>query len=300
MAEVNTEVRRIVHVTDLVQADVTGLETADFSFTLQVENGDALDAAPESVTVVEIGNGLYWLEFTPLTAGRVYRLSVAPVDGNNTADPDEFQIQVSGYAASTGPYLTTREAVRRALDLKDSDGDYTGTHDADTIIDDLLASVTAWAEDYTGREFSSETLTMLTEALGNQSCALLLERFPLTSITSVHVNTDLPRVFDADALLTDGTDFIVDLERGIVHRVDGSYWPRSPQSVKVIYTAGYGAIPAHVERAAIEIIATKYSKGKGQLYHVTGESRGDGSVTGIRFDDIPMHAREVFNMIKAK
>lgn len=69
---------------------------------------------------------------------------------------------------------------------------------------------------------------------------LLLYRFPVESITSVHVSED--QEWDADSLL-ETTDYRLNKDRGrLVLGTDGSTrWPAGVQNVRVVYIGGYVA-----------------------------------------------------------
>lgn len=185
--------------------------------------------------------------------------------------------------------ITTQAKVKAAFNIS--------VADKDALITELIAQVGAWVASYTGRNFDGENVTELTQSPGHGATELVLNKFPTSSVTSVHVSCDVPRVYDATTLLTAGEDYLVDSDAGILHRVDGSAWPTPPQSVRVIYVVAFagGAVPGDVERAAIEVIGVKLEKGWSNAYHITSKDLGDGGLMGIRFDDIPPSAREVFD-----
>ena len=292
MAQLNQEVRRIITVTDYAGAGVTGLVAGNFTFALKRHDpsDDTYDVSAETVSITEIGSGQYWVHFTPTAAAVLYVLAITPPT-DNIVGPGELQIDVgSGFAASGGPYLTTRANVQTAHDQ--------GATWKSAQIDQLLASVTDFAQSYCNRQFFSATYTEYPRVRGALAETLNLDVYPVTSITSIHVSTALPRVYATDELLVDGTDYIVEEGNGILHRVGGACWPMAVKAIKAVYVAGYATIPADLERAAIETISAKLFKGIGGLYHLTGESRGEGVLTGIRFDDVPVNTRVVYDMYR--
>ncbi|MDX1388946.1 MAG: hypothetical protein R3344_07130 [Acidobacteriota bacterium] len=295
MPQLNQVVRRLVNVVDLANAPVTGLTAGSFTFTLQYHDtsDDTLDTASETVSVTEIGSGAYWITFTPTASASLYRLKIDPVSALHIVNPGEFQIRIdTGMAAAGGPYLTTRANVKTAFDI--------GGTDDDDRIDLLLGAVTDWAKEFCRREFFNATYTEYKHAKGAYATGLLLDEFPVSSVTTVHVSTDLPRVYDSTTLLTADEDYLVDEAAGILYRVDGSTFPQDIRSVKVVYVAGYSTVPGDLERAAIELIGVKLFKGKGKMYHLTTEQRvGEGMVQGIRFDDAPDDCLRVFERYRA-
>ncbi len=294
--QLNQQVRHVFKVVDIVGAVVTGLVTGNFTLTLQRESSGSLVSASETVSVTEIGSGLYWVDYTPTADVGVYYLTIA--HATHIVDPASFQDDVeSGFAASSGPYLTTRENVRKATNKKAADDTYTTAHDDDGRIDMLLAAVTDFAQTYCARDFFSATVTEYPLVAGARCDVLNLGVYPVTSVTTVHVSTDLPRSYGADELLTADEDYILLESSGALHRVDGGTWPTGPKTVKVVYVSGYATIPADLEWAAIETIAFSLEKAKAKQYHLTSDSMGEGSTSGYRFD-IPDTARRVFDLYR--
>ena len=296
-AQLNQEIR---HVFEVVNPDtgatVTGLVTEDFTLTLKRESSGSLASATETVAVTEISDGLYWVTYTPTADLGVYYLTVD--HASYICTPAQFQDDVeSGFAASGGPYLTTRTNVKTALGI-------TGTK-FDSAIDALLAQVTDLVQTYCRRTFAQATYTEYYKAFGEGSTVLVLRQYPVDSVTSVHVSTELPRSYGSDELLTADEDyFLEDADAGLLERVDGGVWPAKAKATKVVYVAGYSTIPGDLERAAIEIICMKmYKAGAGGgnlLYPFQGISQGEGAVTGVRLNDIPPQTREVLDAYRDK
>lgn len=193
------------------------------------------------------------------------------------------------------PDFTTLAATKTALGLGSATGD-------ESNINALIPQVTALAlgPDLMDRPGFFQNGSDVTEypSVVSAGTRLFLDRYPNAVVTSIHVSTDAPRVYDATTILTADQDYIVNPETGVVHRI-ASTWPTDVRAVQVIYDGGYtvgGAapFPAELERAAQMIIAAMLQKGKDRIYHLTGTNLGDGQVTGIRFDDIPDTARAIF------
>jgi len=186
--------------------------------------------------------------------------------------------------------LTTTAAVKTAFNI-------TGTG-FDGIIGALTTPVTKYIESYCGRVFDSATYTEFYEAAGACNKDLLLRVLPVTSVTSVHVSTDLPRVYGATELLVAGEDYIIQLAPGILVRTGGSFWTISVESIKVIYVAGFATLPEDIVQAAIEIIGTKAMKSHGKLYHISKHDHGDQLIDGIRASDIPATAKATLDLYR--
>lgn len=162
--------------------------------------------------------------------------------------------------------LTTRSQLVTHLGLSST----AATREAD-FLDQLLQAVEAAFKKLTDRDIESTTYTSY--LCGNDSKILLLPEYPVTSITSVHLDSDGYWGTGADAFasstaLTSGTHFALvkdgrnnSAEVGRLYRIDG-VWParwvgkqgllaaaRHPGAgnIKVVYTAGYVNIPDDIQ-----------------------------------------------------
>jgi len=294
MAQLNQEVRHSFDVKTTAGAPVTGLIQANFALVLRRQSGNTLVAASEVLTASEISAatlpGKYWIYYTPTADVTLYILEIS--HATHVVAPDEFQDQVeSGYASGSGPYLTTRANVLAAFPQL-------GTKDH-PLIDALLPAVTEYVHSFCGKKYTQEVLEEFHSARGWNAQTINLDRYPIAAIAAVHVSPFLPRVWDATTVLDATEDYTFNAKAGILRRIGGA-WPfvgyYGDGSVRVQYTAGFSVIPAHVERAAIEIVAVKTFKSQKGLYHVTDEQLGEGQVRGLKWDDVPPHAREVLEM----
>jgi len=265
---------------------VTGLTGANFTITLRRWSGTALVTASETVSLAELSSGDYQVTYTP-TVAALYVLGVVPTNALNLPNPDDtIQDDVQAGTSSTGPYLTTRAAVKTAFGIA---GD-----DLDAAIDALLPQVTDQFQGECGRVFAQATITEYPEPLSSVVSRLFVARPPIVSITSLHFSTALPRAYDATTLLVEGTDFIVcDGDQSIELAVPLFVSRPIAKSARLIYSGGYAPIPADIERAVQEILAVKLYKATGKLYHFANMTAADGSLQGARFDDMTPNALAV-------
>lgn len=187
--------------------------------------------------------------------------------------------------------LVSAATIKTALDKTGSG--------QDSAINLLPAVVTHFAETFCGRPLlGKNSKTEYFDGRGHSE--LLLPRYPVTSVSSIRQSTDVPRVYDATTLI-DSDNYVLDADTGIVSRIDGGTFYAGAQAVQVLYSAGYFAdgtytIPKDLERACIMLASVLLEKGVAALYHVTGERIEEGgAVTGVRFEDLPPTAREIFN-----
>jgi hypothetical protein len=121
---------------------------------------------------------------------------------------------------------------------------------------------------------------------------LVVEPYPVTSITSIH---DDPDEEYTAAELVDSGDYVQRGRHGERIRlafdsIQGA-WSKSPRAIKVVMTAGWASVPADLEAAAIEMCAHLL-----RLRHARGEqsvSTGEGTSVTFRDETIPAHVAEL-------
>ena len=91
---------------------------------------------------------------------------------------------------------------------------------------------------------------------------LVLGRYPVVSITSLHV--DLDRDFGDDTEWTEGTDFVVYKDTGILSALSSEeaygIWPTGIQNVKIVYGYGHATVPGDVKHAVLIIVQDMYPR----------------------------------------
>ena len=145
--------------------------------------------------------------------------------------------------------LITKEAVKKYLQYTDDENDGL----IDTIIGMIEADVKAQMG---GVVFdASSTYQSYTEYYdGDNTNELILSKYPVRAVTSIHINTETPRVYGS-ADLVDANNYVTDLDLGIV-RLDSTIYPKGAQTVKVIYTAGWKTTdaPADLKMAILNYV----------------------------------------------
>jgi hypothetical protein len=112
------------------------------------------------------------------------------------------------------------------------------TDDADdAALTRLIETLQGRFEDYCHRGFlRTEDVT---ETFDGGVRSLLLYRYPVESVASVHYSTEAE--WDADTLLREREDYYVNLPRGRVTYYGDAIWPKYPGAIRVVYTGGYVA-----------------------------------------------------------
>lgn len=123
------------------------------------------------------------------------------------------------------PYIHTLAEVKAQLGLTDATDD---------------AALTVWLNGLEGRFDVHCRRRFLvgseTEYFDGDHWQLPLHRFPVASITSVHVDDE--RVYGADTLLGSG-EYVLNARQGLLSYGSGTTrWPAGLQAIKVVYTGG--------------------------------------------------------------
>lgn len=174
-----------------------------------------------------------------------------------------------------------------------------GTTD-DTLLTNLLSAADAFVAQHTGRDFAGGTYT---EAHAAGTSVLFLANYPVTSVTSVKV--DSSRAFGSDTL-RDADTYVLHADRGVIESLTGPFLaPRGgvrddwPGAVQVVYATATGAVPAPVQEAFYQLIGHWYRQAKtfaDQEYQMLLSRTSDGKTwswsltSGLK---IPSSVREL-------
>ncbi len=178
--------------------------------------------------------------------------------------------------------LTSRDNVKLLLSIATADTS------KDALLDLLIAEADVIIENYLDRRIEQATYTEFYGGSGDER--LFLKNYPVTSITSIHLDNggyfgDGPDSFAADTLLTEGSDYVLNKDdasatavsrSGEVFRING-IWDRqrtrkrgqlcsAPSSgmgnIKVVYVGGYLVVPKDLEHCANRVVVSIYNSRK--------------------------------------
>lgn len=133
--------------------------------------------------------------------------------------------------------LVTLEEVKAELQI-------TGT-ETDDYLALLITRMSTIIESFCRRIFAVEGLEETFRLRGQASESLVLDRDPVTAVTSVA----------ADGIALDGDEYEYDAEAGLLYRLVGDdqvLWTGS--SIVVAYSAGYAITPGPVQKAMFDMI----------------------------------------------
>lgn len=175
----------------------------------------------------------------------------------------------------------------------------------DTQIEGLVGYVGAWADNYCGRTFISQSaVTEYFDVKYDDIRDIYIRNPPLISTGSV--KEDSTGVFTSTATtLTANTDYFAydDLKNMGKFRRLGGGWLSGDRSVQIVYTGGYAnqaAVPADLAEAAAHAVVFIWQMNfpdASQRLGLTAHSL-DGQSVGGYLQDLPPYIREVFDMYR--
>ena len=126
----------------------------------------------------------------------------------------------------------------------------------DEYIGDLNGQASEIVDDYCGRDFGlhgTEDAPIVAKLNGNGRRAIRLPGFPVVSVVSVSVD---------GTILTEGKEYDVILESGILERIDRGIWMPGRRNIVVKYVYGYESPPKSIARivegmVVAALVATK-------------------------------------------
>ena len=178
-------------------------------------------------------------------------------------------------------------------DLKEiSKGSF--SEDFDPLLDDILIPAVgeSFAHYCNRPDFDKKARTEFFSPGENRRCLFLFSP-PIDPGIQVWESSAIPR--DYTTLLTEGSDYFLDPEAGIIERGAGgcyacSYWRRGSRTVKATYTGGYltgdcEGVPPSLRLAAITQCKIYFDQR--DAYGITGKSLEGGSITLLSILTLP-------------
>lgn len=166
----------------------------------------------------------------------------------------------------------------------------------DSILERFINGASERCERYCNRRFTSQQYTEIRD--GGRINEILLFQWPVTGITSLHVDSD--RDFDADALIDPSNYSIISDQNaeGIGLRRYDAFFPKGAGTIQIVYTAGYTAFaaPSDLQEACLLISAYWYKLQQQEEHNVASKSKGDEDVTLIQ--GIPVNASQILDDYK--
>lgn len=184
--------------------------------------------------------------------------------------------------------LTTVSRAKDFMDLSDL------SSTEETVLENIVNSVTEYIENHCGRRFKQTTYTQ-EEYSGANSEYLVLDQYPIDSTATFTLEYRSSARNEDDWDTIDSEDYFVHWDEGIVELPEGGkFQDYAPLNYRVTYTAGYDfdnsssylsdTEAGDIEYVAWKLVASAWNKRRGGE-DIEKESIGDYSVT---------YAKEVF------
>ena len=176
--------------------------------------------------------------------------------------------------------LTTWTKVKAALDLEDAQ---------QTEAERFIAVASDRAEHYTSRVLAASDLTMQYD--GNGKKLLMLNSWPVNSVTSVHVDQELE--FGDE---TEVEDYKVREDIGAIYRRAG--WPAGESNIQVVANVGYSDIPEDLEESIIQLVGYWIESPQVGWISNGNAENGNYQTRYIGAGDLPFQVRQVWDLYR--
>lgn len=166
----------------------------------------------------------------------------------------------------------------------------------DSLVEDFINEASQMIETYCNRFLIQRTVIEYKN--GNGRKQLILNQYPISSITSLH--DDLNHSYGAETLI-DASNYGIYGDQlndnFYIERFDSAFC-RGQKNIKIVYVAGYllADIPADLKLACKIIIAFYYNKQQSKDWTTSTKSKGDENITVIQ--GIPQSAIEILDKYK--
>ena len=159
----------------------------------------------------------------------------------------------------------------------------------DAITQELITKASVFANNYTGRILAQQTFTETYD--GDGSDILFLNNYPITSVTTVHQDSD--RAFGVDTLV-DSDDYLTYADNRKLVGI-GTRWFKDIQTIKVVYVAGFviGSIPDDLVNAVTMLVDFWGKEYDAHRFGVTSTGTDTNRITYEK--NIPVEIKEMLN-----
>ena len=251
----------------------------DATFYVEVYDGDdalqdtfTLTSSPVAIESIETGR--FKVEDFGLTGfaeGTAYYRWYAKVSGVAIPRYPVAENCFSIISGTSGYNLCTRDDLKTYLKILSSS--------EDAFLDQLILRATAFIENWCRRNFASREHTDY--YTGDNTNTLLLDHRPVTAITTIQDVHGEAYSYGA----SDEHDYWeVYEDSGLLVLLQDTFPKWQPRTVKIVYTAGFSAIPEDVRQVCIEIAAAKFYLKERQKGGIASTTFGGETVRYTRDD----------------
>jgi hypothetical protein len=171
----------------------------------------------------------------------------------------------------------------------------------DTKLEEIIDSVSQLVKTYCGVSFLDYYSTPKTEFITRNFNTHIVEltESPVVSITSISERLSPTQDY---VLLTVNQDWVLDSTTDSVFRVSGATyksWATGPNAIKIVYTAGYSALPQDLRLAVVDLITYYHKNEQKQRQTIAGATLQNQSSTSQRGNvGFPDHIKRILDLYK--
>ena len=165
-------------------------------------------------------------------------------------------------------------------------------NDEDAILESLINNMSGVIKQYCGRKFILEIFTEYYDGSGTNF--LVLSNYPIISLDNLYMDTQ--RLWGTDSVINIADDVQVEKASGIIRLWNNqSVFLCGKANVKVVYHAGYDAVPYDIQHACTLMVQHSYRRQYlDQRTGLVSETIGDRNVTYAN-EDIPKPAKTILD-----
>jgi len=173
----------------------------------------------------------------------------------------------------------------------------------DARLNVLIPSVSQLVKTYCGNSFLDHYSSAKTEEFNITwaTYSVQLSESPVNAITSVQERTAYSEAYST--LTTGAEEYYLDTTTDSILRTNSSglfrNWPKGVGAVKVVYTAGYSAVPSDLKLAVLDLITYYLKDEHKQRQSIAGASlQNQGSTSQSNNVGFPDHIKRVLDLYK--
>jgi len=153
----------------------------------------------------------------------------------------------------------------------------------DDLVEDIINHCSTLIESYCNRKFIQQTFTERHN--GSGTTELLVNQWPINSITSLHV--DAGREFTSETLIDPSNYeyFSNEQDEGYVIERFSETFPRGRKNIQIVYAAGYPTfadVPSDLQMGCKIAVAFYYQHQQQQDWTMSTKSKGEENIVLIQ------------------
>lgn len=218
--------------------------------TVTYEIIDASGSVLASGNMSFVRDELWKVNYTPTATGTI----VLKVNDTTISSKRENFYRVIGASVSI-PTAPTGDDLTTVANVKANYGLDTNITTHDTMLQNLITQNSKQISEECGRTFAAADYTEYYD--GDGSDILMVNQYPINSITSIH--DDVDRNFNSDTLIDSSYYHSVhDDAKGGIIRGDGVVFSKGKRNIKVVYNGGFSTLPGDLVKACEQMVMADY------------------------------------------